>query len=226
MPNPRYPGAVWNPGTKAGYTAGRNTMQSVVCHYTVGRNSTNVGIQGYFHFLVSRDGRVQQFCEVDAVAWHAGDPWNSRGPGIEIEYLDEPAIFTPEAEAATGQLVSWLNSEWDVPLDFYDGPRVNAWRGFITHRALIQTGDPHSDYWPHLPVGGPVPLDLADLAGIKKVVGGDPNLDGSIPTISQVIADIAQLRALISGVGGASGLSADDVRQIVRDELDATRLAH
>lgn len=153
MPEVHYPHAAWNPGANAGYNAGRTPVDSVVCHYTVGRNSTGIGLQGYFHFLVSRDGHVQQFAEADAVCWHAGDPWNGRGPGIEVEYLPgaDDDIFTPEADAATGLLVEWLHDEWGVPLDFYDGSRVAAFPGFITHRSLIQTGDPHSDYWPYLP---------------------------------------------------------------------------
>lgn len=139
-----YPAAIWNPGVNAGYRAGRNTMTTAVAHFTVGRNSTGIGKQGYFHFLISRDGTVQQFCEADAVAWHAGDPWNSRGPGIEVEYLDEDTIFTDAARAACGELVKWLG----IPLNFYDGPRIADWAGFITHRSLVQSGDAHSDYWP------------------------------------------------------------------------------
>src|SRR5215831_15802046 len=133
MPDPRYPQAFWNPGAAAGYAHGRTTMETVVCHYTVGRDSTGIGLQGYFHFLVARDGGVQQFCETDAVAWHAGDPWNGRGPGVEIEYLesvDGPMpdnLWTPQQASAAGQLCGWLEQEWGIPAQFYDGPRVNAW---------------------------------------------------------------------------------------------------
>lgn len=158
MPNVWYPPAVRDPGINVGYHAGRTPMVTAVCHYTVGRDSRPIGRQGYFHFLISRDGQVTQFCEADAVAWHAGDPWNGRGPGIEVEYLDEPDIFTPEAADACGRLNSWLSSEWGIPLNFYDGPRRSDWAGFITHRSLIQTGDSHSDYWPYLPTGAAPPL--------------------------------------------------------------------
>lgn len=132
---------------------GHTTMESTVCHYTVGRDSRPVGDRGYFHFLVSRDGTVTQFARADAVCWHAGDPWNGRGPGIEVEYLPgaDDDVFTPASEAATAQLVAWLEDEWGIPADFYDGPRRQVWHGFITHRSLIQTGDAHSDYWPYLP---------------------------------------------------------------------------
>jgi hypothetical protein len=143
-----YPKAVVELGANAGYKQGRSWMHAVVCHYTVGRNSTPIGLRGFFNFLVTRDGTVVQFAEVDAVTWHAGE-WNAEGPGIEVEYLDEETIFTPEALAATGELVRWLGSEWGVPLVYHDGERVapGGWRGFISHRSLIQR-EQHHDYWP------------------------------------------------------------------------------
>lgn len=169
MPDGRYPAAVWQPGVNAGYAAGKATMESVVCHTTVGRNSAPIGQRGYFNFLVSRDGTVTQFAEADAICWHAGMPWNTRGPGIEIEYLDEPTVFTPEALDATKKLCRWITETFGVPQDFYDGPRIDRHNGFITHRSLIQTGDSHTDYWPddaaavifHAPIpappGAPIP---------------------------------------------------------------------
>ena len=149
----RYPLAIWDPGEAANYRFGRTSMDSVVCHYTVGRNSTAIGRRGYFQFLVSRDGTVTQFSEADSVNWHAGSPWNSLGPGIEIEYLPgyDDELFTPEAYHSTALLVEWLASTFSIPFDFYDGPRRTAWNGFITHRSLIQTGDYHNDWWPELP---------------------------------------------------------------------------
>lgn len=226
MADPHYPAAVWDPGIQAGYHSGHTTMESAVCHYTVGRDSRPIGRQGYFHFLVSRDGTVTQFCEADAVAWHAGDPWNGRGPGIEVEYLDEPDIFTPEASAATGALCDWLTSEWGIPADFYDGARVSAHHGFITHRSLIQTGDQHSDYWPYFPGGSDVPLSEADFDRIALIVtgqvmklAGGENLDHSYVTTRLIEQKID---ALTPGTGG--GLTADQVRAIVREELNKTTL--
>ena len=153
MRNAVYPEAEWMPGRNAHYAAGRTPVESVVCHYTVGRNSTGIGLQGYFHFLVRRDGGVEQYCQVDAVAWHAGSPWNGLGPGIEVEFLPgyDDELWTPPQREAVARLVEWLHDEWGVPYDFYDGPRIASHAGFITHRSLIQTGDQHSDWWPELP---------------------------------------------------------------------------
>ena len=145
------PGATIRYGARSGYDRGHSAMHSAVCHYTVGRDSTSIGDQGYFNFLVRRSGEVVQFAPVDAVTWHAGD-WNTRGPGIEVEFLesyDGPApqnIFTGPQLAATGRVVNFIAGE-GVPLRFYDGGRVTGWDGFITHRSLIQTADWHYDYW-------------------------------------------------------------------------------
>ena len=149
----RYPLAIWDPGVNANYASGRTTMQSVVCHYTVGRDSRPIGRRGYFQFLVSRDGTVTQFAEADSICWHGGMPWNIYGPGIEVEYLPgyDDEIFSPEAYHSTALLVEWLAATYGIPLEFYDGPRLSSFNGFITHRSLIQTGDAHSDWWPELP---------------------------------------------------------------------------
>jgi len=157
MPNPWYPPAVHRPGTNA--ENGHTTMESAVCHFTVGRDSRPIGDRGFFHFLVSRDGTVTQFARADAICWHAGDPWNARGPGVEVEYLPgaDDDIFTPEADHAAGLLVQWLEDEWGIPAEFYDGERRRDWHGFITHRSLIQTGDLHSDWWPYLPTPSAAP---------------------------------------------------------------------
>jgi hypothetical protein len=126
-------------------------MTTVVCHYTVGRDSRNIGLNGYFNFLVSRDGTVWQYAEADAVTWHAGNPtidWNQRGPGIEVEYLPgaDDTVFTDAQRDATGALVHWLADTYNIPLDYYDGQRIDAWAGFIAHNSLV--GADHTDTWP------------------------------------------------------------------------------
>lgn len=148
MPNPWYPKAYIAHGAQSGYGNGRSRMRTVVCHFTVGRDSHPIGVRGYFHWLVRRNGQIMQYAECDAVTWHAGS-WNQYGPGIEIEYLpgEDDEIFTNEARVATADLVQWLHNEWGFPLDYYDGPRIDpVWDGFIAHRSLA--GGDHTDWWP------------------------------------------------------------------------------
>jgi N-acetylmuramoyl-L-alanine amidase len=177
MPNPIFPGAVWDPGRAAGYNQGRNRMRSVKCHYTVGRNSWElIKNEGLAQWLVTRDGVVAQYAEADALCYDSGE-WNDDGPGIEIEFLDEPeGIFSDAARVACSGLIYWLNGEWGVPLDYYDGARLpeGTWQGFIAHGSLQQS-QAHTDYWPRpdwdrmIAMGGPgtpvpVPPEDDDVA--------------------------------------------------------------
>ena len=89
MPDVWLPGATRDPGRNSGYNSGRSAMVRTVAHYTVGSDSRNVGRDGYFHWLVhrdaSREGGCTQYAETDAITWHAADPGNPYGPGIEWE---------------------------------------------------------------------------------------------------------------------------------------------
>lgn len=140
-----YPNAIHNPGAAAGYRNGRSRMRACVLHYTVGVDSTGVGLRGYFHFLVSKDGTVQQFCELNAIAWHAGE-FNGEGPGVEFERMGDWEPLTFAQIASGGALIQWI-IENGIADNFYDGPRLAAgtYSGFITHRSLQQS-QPHSDY--------------------------------------------------------------------------------
>ena len=151
MPDEWFPAAVRDPGAAAGWAKGRTPVRTVICHFTVGRDSTAIGRQGYFHWLVRRDGEIVQFCETSALSWHAGNEGNPLGPGIEVEFLPgaDDDIFTDDARRACGDLVRWLNTEWGVELVYFDPvermplPLPN---GFIAHRSL--PNQDHTDWWP------------------------------------------------------------------------------
>lgn len=186
-----YPGAIWNPGSQAGYASGRNRMRACVLHYTVGTDSTGIGLRGYFHFLISKDGTVQQFCEANAIAWHAGE-WNGEGPGIEFERLGDWELLTFAQIAAGGALIQWLIDNGIVD-NFYDGPRLAAgsYSGFITHRSLQQS-QPHSDY-----------VTADDWVAMRGVTSSNP----SVPTPPAPPAppapsyDVAGIQDLMNKVG-------------------------
>lgn len=147
------PGINHDPGRFANYEQGRVRKQAVKLHYTVGVNSTGKGKQGFFQFLVPRAGVPTQFAPSDAVNWDSG-VWNDAGPGIEFEYYP-PNDGPPPANIVTqsqiewgGKIIHWLAQTDGYPLSFYDGPRIteaSGFRGFITHRSLVQK-EAHSDY--------------------------------------------------------------------------------
>lgn len=148
-----YPDAIRVQGAlNENYANGRNRMEVVKRHYTVGFNSWGAGFRGFFQWLVNRDASIYQFAPVDAVCFDSSE-WNDAGPGIEVEFYPgvHEVMFTPEMRASTGRLVRWLNTEHGFPLveKTMDSGRIGefaGFRGFIDHGALIQT-DQHSDYW-------------------------------------------------------------------------------
>lgn len=193
MPNPWYPAANRDPGVSAGYVHGQViSVVSCVVHYTVGVNSRGlIRDEGLAEFLIDRDGTIWQFSEADAICYHAGYPYNGRGPGIEVEYYPDtdPVMFTDAARTATGGLVRWLNSEWGIPLDYYDNPdaRTADHHGFISHRSVIEDAAYHNDYWPRpdwdqmlapTPTPAPLPEDEDDMPQTKGFVVGFPSKYG------------------------------------------------
>lgn len=227
MPDGRYPGAEWMPGVNAGYRAGRTPVRSVVCHYTVGRNSTAIMLKGYYQFQANRDGTIYQAAEADAVCWHAGSPWNGYGPGIECEHLPgfDDELWTPPQYDAIARLCQWLHDEWGVPLDFYDGPRTNSHAGFITHRSLIQTGDAHSDWWPELPrVTTPEPPHQeAPLMGTFIQVPGDPVVWFFIAGARRAVPTVDYIN--LCQYLGQSRNGASDVVTVSKAQLDLIPVA-
>lgn len=149
MPEVWYPGAVRIDGDHANYQAGRITVTTGLCHYTVGRNSRGTCGRD-FQFLQERDGTLVQGAPIDARCWGAGDPWNGCAVHYEVEYLPgvDVDVFTEPARVKTRDFVHWLNAQWGVPLDHWGGARIAAWTGWIDHGSVIQTGDYHTDGWP------------------------------------------------------------------------------
>lgn len=250
-----YPGAYWDPGVNAGYHGGHNRMELAVAHYTVGRDSSGIGRQGYFTWLVARDGMIRQFAEADAVTWHACE-WNPRGPGIEVEYLPgmDDVMFTDAARTACSGLVHWLNTDWGIPLTYYDGLRLavgTPYSGFISHRALHEVQcDEHYDSWPQadwdLMIQGAVDvgLDLTKPEDLTVWREAYYNQEGAWPTTENgqpVTIDyhkpviMAKLDQILAGLaagtgGGGTGFTEAQIKQWiaegVRAELDKTKLAH
>lgn len=225
-----YPGAVWVGGAAAGYARGRNAMRACVLHYTVGVDSTGIGTQGYFNFLVAKDGTVEQFAEADALTFHAGEA-NPTGPGIEFERLSDAEPLTAEQLAAGGALISWLVG-LGIPDTFHDGARIPPAQmsGFVTHRSTQQS-QPHSDYvtaddWAAMRSGSTPTIPQEDAVRLIQVQetqewvlvtanGAERNISpdrvwayasGGIPTgtmpAAYVDAFVNSVRALVPAGGG------------------------
>lgn len=226
MPSTTYPDAVQVQGALRGYRAGRiRNLTTMLCHYTVGINS--LGTCGRdFQFLQARNGVLYQGAEIDAVNWGAGDPWNGCSVHVEVEYLPgvDDVIITPAARESLRRFVHWLGPEWSLDLGpdgYYDGPRVPAWSGAIAHRAVIQTGDWHSNYWPGEDwayISGEAPPEEEDrmkpvlcVQPDGKVVHYDPNTHTKtwIRT-PEALSAVQALRAL-------DGLPTDIVRNAATD---------
>lgn len=160
MPAPWMPGLIKDPGTGAGYNAGRNSMQFVVLHDTGGTNSYQIckdGRPGYnsslCQILVPKQGTPWQFTEIDAECYHIGsssdydhdgqpDDFNTWAPGIEVERLQGDPL-TDSQIGWLGKIVAWLHDEWGVPVVHFAGPfgAVEQFRGFVNHRDIHPNPD-------------------------------------------------------------------------------------
>jgi len=161
------PGAVVRPGKLAGYARGRNRMEISVEHFTVGVDSTNIGLDGYFHLLFPKHGAPVQFAEIDALTWHAAEH-NARGPGAEVERLGYHEPLTDDQVHWLRVYHHWLHDEWGMPLVQYRGPRfaTQGFHGFVNHLDLSNQrsdGLTHAEF--DLVVAGiavPAPQSLED----------------------------------------------------------------
>lgn len=147
-------GCEWRVGRNANYASGRIDAQGGVGHETVGRESTAIGDNGYFHFLVHDEvGRApSQFAQVWCVTFHACE-WNRTTVGIEVErFPGEP--MKPEqlfwcqylVRAIAAETGNAIRAEWKgdvLVVSPYD--MGGQW---ANHGALqIRACDPHSDGW-------------------------------------------------------------------------------
>ncbi|HEY6564238.1 MAG TPA: hypothetical protein VIY86_07055 [Pirellulaceae bacterium] len=155
MPDPWMPGLIHDPGTGAGYNAGRNRMFMAVDHDTGGSNSYAIcknGRPGYdtglCQILLPKVGIPWQFTEIDAICYHAGSAqygdYNPYGPGFEVERFQGEEL-SPDQAHWLGRINAWCESEWGLPNVHYWGPRFPAWganfHGHVNHRDIHPNPD-------------------------------------------------------------------------------------
>lgn len=146
---------VWFPVDS--YTPGRpsGNPQYIVDHWTVGNaHSTevtfsNIGNQASAHYLVRRDGVIEQFVDENDRAWHAGIVlYNELGIGIEHEHFDEddntPGLQQdwPDVQLrASAELHRSIQSRWHMPLVHVTDGSPGVIRHRETGRATQCPGD-------------------------------------------------------------------------------------
>lgn len=162
----------------------------IVDHWTVGSaHAAEVRFldpsqQVSAHYLVRRDGSVEQFVKDEDTAWHSGGQlFNYLGLGIEHEHVpgDEWPIVQLDASA---ELHRELAKRWDIPLLHVDHT-ANA--GVLGHR---ETG-----YATQCP--GDLPID-AILQGADMSFKDDPDavayredVRASFEAVKAVLAQLA-----------------------------------
>jgi hypothetical protein len=178
MPNPWMPGIRHDPGASAGYEYGVNRMWMPIGHSTGGTNSYDICKNGrggegasLCQILFPKVGPPTQFCEINAVCWHAGSrtygDYNDDGPGYEVErrWIEAEQRWeelTDDQSHYTGEFVRWLASEWGVPDSHYWGPRLPYhqanFHGHVNHADVHPNLDGFTqDEWDRLTIGAPAP---------------------------------------------------------------------
>lgn len=143
------PGLVQRPGANAGNFG--NAKQNCRLHFTVGTDSSGIGDQGYFHFLVPKQGTPMQFAPTEAVCWDACE-WNPTGFGIEFERMSGEEPLTSDQVSWGGKIIAWAHASEGIPLVFRDTPDDRMpvgteFHGFTTHRSLHENQCPeHYDF--------------------------------------------------------------------------------
>lgn len=134
------PGAVPYPGIQANYGSGiLYRFWALVWHYTVGSNSLGlIASNGLCAFLIAQDGTIYQTAPWDSINWTQCE-WNVVAQGIEVESLD--GGITEEQILSLRYLTIFLCNVASIPLDFYDGDRLEVgteFHGVTNHRNLHQ----------------------------------------------------------------------------------------
>lgn len=246
----RCPFAEWRPVGNFG--GNLNQPLGFVVHHTVGSldsaesrfNDPSSGASA--HFGIGKDGSIRQWVDTGRVAWHACQA-NGRWFGVEHETsaVDVWEPLNGAQIASSGRLLAWLHQEHGIPLRVTD----SASEGGVAYHSMVPgacsrawglTGCPGDAIVQqrYSIVDAALGEDVLTkdehdwlLAVFKAVVGdGDPTIYYDTKYLrSELLSRGHYWDALEDAVGGTSaqgGLTAEQVRAIVRDELDKTRLGH
>lgn len=204
----RYPGADWLPISRNFTDRKRARTDGIVLHSAASDASSlrgffnRAGVNASSHLYVTKAGRVEQYVDLDKIAWTSG-AGNARTIGIETEGVtgarpNEP--FTDAQIKALVEVLAWLARRYDVPVRAMQSSRSTE-RGIGWHR---------------LGVRGNFPALPSPLAGITQRGGGE-SWSGVVKTcpgdarILQIVEEggiIEQVAALVDE--DASGVKDDE----------------
>jgi hypothetical protein len=209
--------------------------------YSVGKN------QGLFQFLVGQDdGQWVQFADTNRVSYHCNGA-NFKSFGIELTGTNED-VLTPWQVARLGEILHWAHDTHGIPLDYLDpgstppaSVHVNSgsFSGVISH-VSVQTDDGSAQH-----------SDLVTVEDFNRAIGSTGDDDVTPEQMAQLGQWMKDQAALIEqhidngvwkwvtengdpllrdiqskvGVGtGSGGITEAQVRAVVRDELNKTKL--
>ncbi|MGC5344415.1 N-acetylmuramoyl-L-alanine amidase [Streptomyces sp. DT24] len=124
-----YPGAGWTAASEANWRRADRPVDyrvdRVVVHVTQGsfRSAVKVfrdpGHGAAAHYIVGKDGRVEQMIRELDVAFHAGNRlYNERSVGIEHEgFVDRPQDFTTAMYESSARLTAAICGRYGIPVD-------------------------------------------------------------------------------------------------------------
>lgn len=216
-----------------------------ILHNTYGQypgDVSTVSQNGSAHFVIGKnEGEWVQLADTDSITWNVGN-WDLNQHSVALEFTGtSEEELTPWQVQAGGHIVAEVSAHYGIPLtydDGSDGPNdVAPWSGWYAHRAVKpDSGSQHSDFltqseWASLLGGGDdVTQEQMDTLGrwmkeqkdlLQGVIGQWlKDVEGRIN--AHVDTKLAELD--LPAGGGTVGLGPDDVRAIVREEIDKTKL--
>ena len=125
---PDYPGALWEPASRANYTVAdrplTNPVTRLVIHVAEGGWAStytwfrNPAAQASANYVVSATGRVAQMVPDRDIAWHAGNwAYNETSIGIEHAGYTNRTVFPDAQYRGSARLAAWLADRYLITPD-------------------------------------------------------------------------------------------------------------
>ena len=125
---PDYPGALWEPASRANYTVAdrplTNPVTRLVIHVAEGGWAStytwfrNPAAQASANYVVSATGRVAQMVSDRDIAWHAGNwAYNETSIGIEHAGYTNRTVFPDAQYRGSARLAAWLADRYLITPD-------------------------------------------------------------------------------------------------------------